>query len=305
MMSQETGNADPSARRRQQQTASRSIFDVPAPIKQLFDRFPLVTYPINNLPQRAPHERNTPTLHIFTTENGALKGAPSYNPACLKWQAYLKFSKIEFQVAASSNHASPSGALPFLLPTQPDTLKPVQPVPSGKLQRWTMNNSETAIEESGDLRYEAYLSLLDHRIRRAWLYSIYLSPNFTSIAEPLYILPTSSNPFVRLTIARELRIAAEKELLKFSSIISAETLHNQAEEAFTALDSLLGDNQWFFGADTPGLFDASVFAYTHLLLDDRLGKGWLDVRLRDTLMSRQHLIAHRSKILETYFSDGS
>jgi metaxin len=168
-----------------------------------------------------------------------------------------------------------------------------------------MNNSETAVEESGDLRYEAYLALLDHRIRRAWLYSIYLSNNFTSIAEPLYILPTSGNPFVRLTIARDLRLAAEKELLKFSSIISAETLYNQAEEAFTALDSLLGESEWFFGADTPGLFDASVFAYTHLLLDDRLGKGWLDTRLRDTLTSRQHLVAHRNKILEKYFPDSS
>jgi metaxin len=185
-----------------------------------------------------------------------------------------------------------------------------------------MNNSDQSIEESGDLRYEAYLSLLDHRIRRAWvsnrsigstrlrltslqLYSIYLSNNFTSIAEPLYILPTSSNPFVRLTIARELRLAAERELLKFSSIISAETLYNQAEEAFTALDSLLGNNEWFFGADTPGLFDANVFAYTHLLLDDKLGKGWLDTRLRDTLMSRQHLVTHRNKILAKYFPDSS
>jgi metaxin len=37
------------------------------------------------------------------------------------------------------------------------------------LQRWTMNNSEKVVEEPGDLRYEAYLSLLDHRIRRAWV----------------------------------------------------------------------------------------------------------------------------------------
>ncbi|KAJ4984559.1 mitochondrial outer membrane protein [Stagonosporopsis vannaccii] len=301
MMSQDQENAEVPQRRRQQQNASRSIFNVPAPIKQLFDRFPLVTYSTNDLPQRAPRQRDAHVLHIFTTNEGALKGSPSYNPACLKWQAYLKFSNIEHQLAASSNHASPSGALPFLLPAQPDTTKHVQPVPSGKLQRWTMNNSETAVEEPGDLRYEAYLSLLDHRIRRAWLYSIYLSANFTSIAEPLYILPTSSNPFVRLTIARELRLAAEKELLKFSAIVSAETLYNQAEEAFTALDSLLGDDAWFFGAEGPGLFDASVFAYTHLLLDDQLGKGWLDTRLRDTLMSRQRLVAHRNKILGGFF----
>ncbi len=133
------------------------------------------------------------------------------------------------------------------------------------------------------------------------LHSIYISSNFTSIAEPLYILPASSNSFVRLTTARELRLAAEKELLKFSSVFDAETLYNQAEEAFTALDSLLGDDKWFFGAESPGLFDASVFAYTQLLLDDGLGKGWLDTRLRDTLMPRQRLIAHRDNIMKNYF----
>lgn len=137
------------------------------------------------------------------------------------------------------------------------------------------------------------------------LHSIYLSHNFTTIAESLYILSTSSNPFVRLTIARDLRLAAENELLKFSAPINAETLYNQAEEAFTALEELLGKDDWFFGTSRPGLFDASVFAYTHLLLDETLGKGWVDTRLRDTLTSRNRLITHRDRILAQYFADGS
>jgi len=175
----------------------------------------------------------------------------------------------------------------------------------------------SAIEEPGDLRYEAYLSLLDHRIRRAWvryvhthenranghqLYSIYLSSNSISLAEPLYILPNSSNPFVRLTIARELRQAAENELLKFSALVDAEQLHKQAEEAFAALEMVLGDEPWFFGAAGPGLFDANVFAYTHLLMDDNLGRGWVDTRLRDALLCRKNLMSHRNRILATYFS---
>jgi metaxin len=134
------------------------------------------------------------------------------------------------------------------------------------------------------------------------LHSIYLSANATSIAEPLYILGTSRNPFVRLTIARELRLAAEKELLKFSTVINDETLYNQAEEAFAALETLLAKDDWFFGASRPGLFDASVFAYTHLLLDESLGKGWVDTRLRDALLSRKRLITHRDRIFAKYFT---
>ncbi|KAF1973782.1 hypothetical protein BU23DRAFT_463602 [Bimuria novae-zelandiae CBS 107.79] len=299
-MTAETSGRDDS---RARPASSRSLFAVPTPIKQLFDRFPLLTYAANELPLRAPRNRNAHTLYVFAAEDEAVAGAPSFNPACLKWQAYLKFSSIDFQIASSNNHASPSGSLPFLLPASTEASKPPPPVPSAKLQRWAMNNSTAAVEEPGDLRYEAYLSLLDHRIRRAWLYSLYLSSNSTALAEPLYILPTSTNPFVRLTIGQELRRAAENELLKFSAIIDAGELYKQAEEAFAALETALGDNRWFFGAEKPGLFDASVFSYTHLLMDEDLGKGWVDTRLRDALLSRRSLTSHRDRILASYFPE--
>ena len=51
-------------------------------------------------------------------------------------------------------------------------------------------------------------------------------------------------------------------------------IYSEAEKAFEALSFLLGDDEWFFGSVKPGLFDAAVFAYTHLLLDDGLGNGW-------------------------------
>ncbi|KAL5398298.1 hypothetical protein PMIN02_001602 [Paraphaeosphaeria minitans] len=304
-MTAERSNQDDASHstRRAHSTPSRSIFAVPTPIKQLFDCFPLLTYSPNDLPQRAPRHRDAHTLFVFATEQQATDGAPSYNPVCLKWQAYLKFSGIKYRTVSSNNHASPSGVLPFLLPASTETSKPPPPVSSAKLQRWAMNNTARAVEEPGDLRYEAYLSLLDHRIRRAWLYSVYLSSNATSLAEPLYILPTSSNAFVRLLTAADLRRAAENELLKFSAIIDAAELHRQAEEAFEALETVLGNDSWFFGASQPGLFDASVFAYTHLLMDGNLGDAWVDTRLRDALLKCKNLTSHRDRIIASCFPD--
>ncbi|KAL5468332.1 hypothetical protein PMIN07_003016 [Paraphaeosphaeria minitans] len=304
-MTAERSNQDDASHstRRAHSIPSRSIFAVPTPIKQLFDCFPLLTYSPNDLPQRAPRHRDAHTLFVFATEQQATDGAPSYNPVCLKWQAYLKFSGIKYRTVSSNNHASPSGVLPFLLPASTETSKPPPPVSSAKLQRWAMNNTARAVEEPGDLRYEAYLSLLDHRIRRAWLYSVYLSSNATSLAEPLYILPTSSNAFVRLSTAADLRRAAENELLKFSAIIDAAELHRQAEEAFEALETVLGNDSWFFGASQPGLFDASVFAYTHLLMDGNLGDAWVDTRLRDALLRCKNLTSHRDRIIASCFPD--
>ncbi len=70
--------------------ASSGILAIPTPIKQLFDRFPLLAYPVNDLPQRASRPREGEghghVLYVFTTDEDARRGAPSYNPTCLKWQ---------------------------------------------------------------------------------------------------------------------------------------------------------------------------------------------------------------------------
>jgi len=262
-------------------------------------------------------------LYVFAADEGARRGEPSFNPACLKWQTYMKASGIDFRIAASTNHASPTGVLPFLLPAsegdkanktskekEKNKPKAGQPVPSGKLQRWCMDNSVAPVEESPDMRYDAYLSLLDTRIRRAWLHSIYLSANAPSIAEPLYILPLSTSPLVRLTTARDLRAAVEAELLKHAAVIDVEALYRDAEDAFEALEQLLGQDEWFFGNEKPGLFDASVFAYTHLLLMGEgdayglLGKGWVDTRLRDIVLQRTGLVRHRERLAAMAFPVG-
>lgn len=109
---------------------------------------------------------------------------------------------------------------------------------------------------------------------------------------------------MRLANARTLQNAARAELLKHSAVVNAEDLYRQADEAFAALEMLLGDQEWFFGASGPGLFDASVFAYTHLLLEEGLAgkeEGWVDCRMRDAVRVRKRLVAHRERVVERFF----
>lgn len=150
------------------------------------------------------------------------------------------------------------------------------------------------------MRYEAYMALLDHRIRHAWLYTLYLIPsNFHSVAERLYIAPTSNNPFVRLALSHQLHEAAKGELLKSAAVIDVEGLFREAERAWDALAELLGHDTYFFAQERPGLFDASVFAYTHLLLDGEL--GWVDTRMQRGLRRCTTLVEHRERLLRSYF----
>ena len=112
----------------------------------------------------------------------------------------MTFKGVDFVTISSNNHASPSGALPFLLPAS-NSKNPgeaVVPVPAARIERWMRENNphkksmgrhsqegwqesvqhaedsastkqEATSEESLDVRYEAYMSLLNYRIRNAYV----------------------------------------------------------------------------------------------------------------------------------------
>jgi metaxin len=84
----------------------------------------------------------------------------------------LRFAGLKFHTVASSNHASPIGVLPFLEPgsSAADHLSPPKPVPSNQLRKWLeTENSSTKLKEADDVRYDAYMALLEDRIRTAWV----------------------------------------------------------------------------------------------------------------------------------------
>ncbi|KAI9884271.1 MAG: hypothetical protein M1823_003961 [Watsoniomyces obsoletus] len=288
----------------------RDWFTIPKPLRHLFDAFPLITYAPNPPPLRSlSRPRNLPCLYIFSHEQDARYGRPSFNPACLKWQTYLRFHRVEFKTIASNNHASPSGALPFLLPPPVDPTGDhhhdrINPIPSNQIEKWLREQPGLGVQpEPSDLRYDAFLALLDNRIRKAWLCTLYLDPRHQHIMQNLYIRPCTSTSIVRYTLSYQLQRSAQAELLKGTSptrIPNVSEIYRDAEEAFSALSTLLGDDEeWFFASNTPGLFDASVFAYTHLLLD--LDHIWTDQTLIRILKGKENLVRHRERISERYY----
>lgn len=62
--------------------------------------------------------------------------------------------------------------------------------------------------------------------------------------------------------------AAMQELLQArpGGVVSADDIYADAESAVSALSTVLGDDEWFFGGKEPGLFDATLFGYLHLIL---------------------------------------
>ena len=85
--------------RKEPKAVSWPFFTTPQPIKRLFDKFPLYTYPHNELPERTAQHRDQNALYIFTTDDGTRRGLPSYNPGCLKWQVEISPSLVLRQAA--------------------------------------------------------------------------------------------------------------------------------------------------------------------------------------------------------------
>lgn len=75
-------------------TPGKGLFTIPAPIKRLFDKFPLTTYPANEIPQRSQSNDAANQLFVFADARGAREGRPSFNPQCLKWQVGSFISSI-------------------------------------------------------------------------------------------------------------------------------------------------------------------------------------------------------------------
>ena len=83
-------------------------------------------------------------------------------------------------------------------------------------------------------------------------------------------------------------------------MIDVGSLFRDAERAWESLSDLLGENDYFFAEEVPGLFDANVFAYTHLLLSKSI--PWKDPRFSDDVSKYGNLVDHSYRISRRYFN---
>lgn len=79
-------------------------------------------------------------------------------------------------------------------------------------------------------------------------------------------------------------------------MISPDQLSSEYRSALEALETLLGDDEWFFGGEEPGALDAEVFAYAWLVGHPTL--GWGDAELGRMLGEFANLSKHRLRVYE-------
>lgn len=312
-----------------------SLFTTPAPLRRLFKHFPLHTYSSNPLPIRASTTKralkSANILYIFGRPN-----EPSPNPTCLRYQTLLVLAGIPFETAASNNHASPTGSLPYLVAAHDDATLTSKTIPASGLKSFIRSqdpHTDVALDAS-----PAHLALLEP-IRKAYLTALYLDDeSFKRVCAPLYVDTASRSSVVRAALVPSLRAAAYDEVSSAGNeapatdvieqlktwytrgqAVDEAAVYEEAQEAFGALGVILGEARWFGkssitgeGDEAPGWLDASVFAYTHAVLSLFGGGGsgaGTGMKKRQSLGAEklcqavarhENLVAHRDRILEAF-----
>ena len=110
---------------KQQASRVRNLFSIPAPVKRLFDKVPILTYPPNELPQRTPRPTKLPSLYVFIGDEDAAAGRPSFNPGCLKWQ--VSDADYFFVKGLLTSHRRFSKSPEFNTVSSPQTTMPLPP----------------------------------------------------------------------------------------------------------------------------------------------------------------------------------
>jgi hypothetical protein len=103
----------------------RNLFSIPEPLKRLFDKVPVLTYPPDELPQRTPRPTKLPSLYVFIGDEDAAAGRPSFNPGCLKWQ--VGDAGNFFVRGLLTCHRRFSKSLEFNTVSFPQTIMPLPP----------------------------------------------------------------------------------------------------------------------------------------------------------------------------------
>ncbi|KAK9235703.1 hypothetical protein V1525DRAFT_434462 [Lipomyces kononenkoae] len=286
---------------------------VPSLIKILFDQFPLVKYAESSLPSACIFP--TPSEKIGTVFVQDITDDSIY-PQSIQLLSILKLSGIfdRFTTIPSSSHAAPkSGTVPYIfLPSRPKVKSDLLPrtiYPESKVFYLWLASIAPSFPEFDYAGQSPLLSLIDVRIRDAWVLTLYLYPvNYESIFIPRLSQAYSQSDASASILPRILAYTTlhdAQQLLRQSTGVPSitETIQRSiianAEEALDAFANLLVDSgKPYLDGDDPGVLDAALYGYIEpiLRLDIRNRKGDAQAELKTLVTARNILVEWAERI---------
>lgn len=284
----------------------RDRIQVPAPVKKFFATFPLQTYPAIQ-PRTTKSTTTIPTLYAYGP--GWLDGWASFDIECLKWQAFLRFATVDFDVKyCNEPTASPSGQLPFLLIPSTDSSAKVGPkcLAGPDISKYAQEHGDDAslLENSDIADSKAFIALAETQLHSAVIFHLWADQeNFQRIVEK-YGAIHIHNEYLRRVVMEERRRAVLEKTFVRNGTLNREQVYAGAKEALAALKSQLesSDTDYFFSSSKPTVLDAIVFAYVQTIITFPCAKGHSE--LKDYVHSHHGELVSHSRRIYTLMTSG-
>ncbi|KAK9350702.1 hypothetical protein V1505DRAFT_361499 [Lipomyces doorenjongii] len=291
----------------QQPSSDVMYMKVPSLIKTVFDKFPLIKYAEAPLPSACIFP--TPSEKLGTVFVQAITDDLIY-PQSIRLLTILKLAGVfdKFTTIPSSPHAAPkSGSVPYIfLPSRPKVdsdLLPRTIYPESKaFYRW-LASIAPSFPAFDPAQQNPLLSLVDVRLRDAWVLTLYLYPlNYSSIFVPRLSHGYSQSDRTKSILPQILAYTTShdaQKLLRRSTGVPRITETTQksiianAEEALDALANILAVSGTFYlNGGKPGVLDAAVYGYLWpiLSLDFKNMKGDGQAELKRMVTERKALV---------------
>lgn len=145
---------------------------------------------------------------------------------------------------------------------------------------------------------DSYISLIENTLYDAWYYNFFMEPENFNVICLLYVKeawPVSI--FMKWQLYNQIK--KKLSIRQKTGFLNGKEIYVDASHALHALSIKLGQDVWFFGAKSPSFIDATLFAYTHLILSTNLPDDTLIHEIR----KYKNLVEHSKRIYNMYFSE--
>ncbi|KAH8117183.1 hypothetical protein DFH11DRAFT_1724243 [Phellopilus nigrolimitatus] len=271
--------------------ASTSAIPIPAAVHSFFSKFPLYTYPSEDIAtsrNTARYIKSTLWIAPPKPTAGSSSNILSTDVECLKWQAYLalrgvKDIGVRWDIAAEG---SVDGRLPSLVAVEEGETEVLgtRMIPGwvdGVLGKEEEDAFEGYKDDTAKDESRAWVALLEGIVHSALTLAKPTPITLTSLLLYSPRSPTArSSPPSQPSLATLLS-PPPAPFSGFTTIfpiygerVSLSSIQAQYRDAIISLSDRLGEDIWFLGSSGPTALDALVFAYLCCLLS-----GPDDIRL--------------------------
>lgn len=236
------------------------------------------------------------TLHKF----GEAWGLSDPSPFCVKLESFLRLNDIAFQSIdfdpKTTFKKSPKKKVPFVI-LENGQLMGDSTLIIAHLSKERNIDMDKDLSKEQRTQSHAFRRMLDESFYFSALYSRWQDDIGWNAVKPFFFADSGMPKFLQDLFAEHIRKGVLKTIyLQGTGRHSQEEIYAHGTQDLQALSDLLGANQWFFGADKPGLLDLWAHAYVIEIIEPPI-----ETVLKTNAFQMDNLVSHARRFQELVY----